>query len=204
LAVDRREGRLTTIDPNTRRLASYALVALAVVAASIGGYLGYVLYPRFDMPGVSVLGLYVLAVGAGVACFFSPCSFPLLVSLFGRGPGTAYAERPGWRQTIPFAAGLSLGAAIFLLIIGLIVALVGTAVFAGVVFTSTEGVILRSVIGVLLIILGLIQIGILRVPLPPVQDLADPLIETGHSASATRSVGRSSIFGFGYLVAGFG
>jgi cytochrome c biogenesis protein CcdA len=187
-----------------RAIFSYGLVALTVLLVSLAGYVGYVLYPRFDLPSVTVLGLFVLAAGAGVACFFSPCSFPLLVSLFGRTPGGRESRLPTWRQTLPFAIGLSIGAAAFLLLIGAVVGLAGTAVFADVVFTSTEGIMLRSVIGLLLITLGLIQIDVIRISLPPVQDLADPLIETGQGNAGIKGTGRVTVFGFGYLVAGFG
>ena len=198
-------GRNTLASPNRRTLIAYAFAALGIVIASLAGYLGYVLYPRFDLPSVTVAGLFVLAAGAGVASFFSPCSFPLLLALFGRSPAQERSgHRPSWRQTLPFAIALSVGATIFLVVIGTVIAVAGAQVFEGVVFTSTEGIILRSVIGTILIILGLVQFGLIRLPLPPVQELVDPLVNSVRQQKDSARLGRVSLFGFGYLVAGFG
>ena len=40
-----------------------------------------------DLPAGEGAGLAVLAAGAGVAAFFSPCSFPLLVTALARPGG---------------------------------------------------------------------------------------------------------------------
>lgn len=187
-----------------RTLVGYLLVVVAVALSSLGGYIGYALYPRFDLPAVTVTGLFALAVGAGVASVFSPCSFPLLMSIFGRTPGQHRKQSPSWRQSLPFAIGLSAGATAFLLIVGSVVAVFGARVFAGVVFTSTEGILLRSIVGVVLIVLGLIQMRLLPLPVPPLQDLAEPLTDRAVSAETRIGIGRVALFGFGYLLAGFG
>jgi cytochrome c biogenesis protein CcdA len=188
----------------TRQQVSYGIFALSVVLVSLAGYLGYVLYPRFDLPAVTGIGLFVLATGAGIACFFSPCSFPLLVAMLGRATRREAKAGTAGRNAARFAAGLTTGAFLFLLLIGMVVALAGTAVFADVVFTSTEGIILRSVVGVLLIGLGLIQLNVLPIPLPPAQDLVEPLLDRSIDSPDDGSVLRYVPFGFGYLVAGFG
>lgn len=198
-------GEHSSRQMDRRAAIAYLIAAAGIVIVSLTGYLGYVLYPRFDLPGVTVAGLFVLAGGAGVASFFSPCSFPLLLALFGRSPTRERSEiRPGSRQTLPSALALSLGATAFLVIVGSIIAVAGAQVFEGVVFASTEGIILRSVVGVILILLGLVQFGVIRLPLPPVQELADPLVESIREQKSTTGLGRVSLFGFGYLVAGFG
>ena len=189
----------------SRSVIGYVAILVGLILASLVGYLGYVAYPRFDLPGVTVAGLFALAAGAGIASFFSPCSFPLLISLFGRSPSQERSgHRPTWRQTLPFAMALSGGATAFLLIIGGIIAVAGTQVFEGVVFASTEGIILRSVVGSLLILLGLVQLGLFPFRIPPVQNLADPLVGAVKQRGANAGIGRISLFGFGYLVAGFG
>ncbi len=198
--------RRDTVTGETRRTTiAYAFVVVALILASLAGYAGYVLYPRFDLPAVTVTGLFVLAAGAGIASFFSPCSFPLLISLFGRSPSQERrGVRPNWRQTLPFAVGLSAGATAFLLLVGGIIAVAGAQVFEDVVFASTEGIILRSVVGGLLILFGLMQFGVIRIQIPPVQELADPLVGSVRKRGASAGIGRISLFGFGYLVAGFG
>lgn len=62
----------------------YAVLVLTIALLALAGYIGYILYPRFDLPGVSGAGLLVLAAAAGLGSFFSPCSFPLLVTLLSR------------------------------------------------------------------------------------------------------------------------
>lgn len=186
----------------------YWLFVAFVVLLSIGGYVGYELYPRFDLPAAEGIGLFILAVGAGIASFFAPCSFPLLVTVLGRE--TASTEEGGkkgnTRRALTFAGGLSLGASIFLLLAGLALALGGSAFFSGVTFTSTIGITIRVTVGVLLILLGLVQMGVIHIPLfRKVEKWAQPMIK----AQARQRRGNKqflgfTVYGFGYLIAGFG
>ena len=143
----------------------YALLTLATAAVALVGYLGYVFYPRFDLPAGTGATLLVLAAGAGIASFFSPCSFPLLLSILAR-PIAAEAEtergRP-FRRAAGFAAGLSVGASAFLVAVGLAIAAGASAYFDDVTFTSTAGITIRLVVGVLLVALGLIQLNVLPI-----------------------------------------
>lgn len=61
-----------------RRTSSrhYLALGLGALALALAGYLGYVFYPRFALPAGAGAGLLLLAAGAGVASFFSPCSSP--------------------------------------------------------------------------------------------------------------------------------
>jgi cytochrome c-type biogenesis protein len=172
-----------------------------VVAA--GGFVGYVLYPRFDFPGVEGVGLLGLAAAAGVASFFSPCSFPLLVTLLAR---QAVADSEAGRPARPaiFGASLALGAAVFMLMAGLVIALGGEALFAGVTFTSTTGITIRVVVGVLLIFLGLIQIGVVPLSMHAVSGVVQPLLKQQARLRRERPVLGFTMFGFAYVLAGFG
>lgn len=178
------------------------LVALVVVVAA-GGFVGYVLYPRFDFPGVEGVGLLGLAAAAGVASFFSPCSFPLLVTLLAR---QAVADSEAGRPARPaiFGASLALGAAVFMLMAGLVIALGGEALFAGVTFTSTTGITIRVVVGVLLIFLGLIQIGVVPLSMHAVSGVVQPLLKQQARLRRERPVLGFTMFGFAYVLAGFG
>lgn len=186
----------------------YALLALGVGVLALAGYAGYELYPRFDLPAVEGAGLFLLAAGAGIASFFSPCAFPLLVTLLARdtaAPGVAVrGPRTAFRRGLGFATALSLGAGTFLLLAGLIVALGGGALFEGVVFLSPEGMILRAILGGFLILLGLVQLGVLPVPLHAVENLARPLLRAQARERRHRPAVGFALFGFGYLLAGFG
>jgi copper chaperone CopZ/cytochrome c biogenesis protein CcdA len=185
----------------------YWLLVAGVLLLALAGYSGYVLYPRFGLPAVEGASLLLLASGAGIASFFSPCSFPLLVTLLTRQPGVqrgAARERLGFGQALTFATALSLGAAIFLILGGLVIALGGEALFAGVVFTSPAGRIIRTVVGLALIVLGLMQAGILPLSLHAVEHISRPLMRSqAHYRRQNPFLG-FTIFGFGYLLAGFG
>ena len=136
-------------------------LGLVAIVVAVAGFVGYVVYPRFDLPALEGAGLLGLAAAAGVASFFSPCSFPLLVTLLAR---QAVADSESGRPARPavFGGSLALGAAVFMLLAGVVVALGGEALFAGVTFTSTAGITIRVVVGLLLIFLGLIKSGYCR------------------------------------------
>jgi cytochrome c biogenesis protein CcdA len=180
----------------------YILLATIVGVLALAGYLGYVLYPRFDLPAATGIGLLVLAAGAGIASFFSPCSFPLLVTLLARESG-AGESRNRLARPLSFATALALGAMIFLLLTGIAIALGAAALFEGVTFTSTAGRVIRLVVGALLIVLGLIQLGMLPVSLSA-HAVADPLMRRQAKLRRERPELGYGLFGFGYLLAGFG
>jgi hypothetical protein len=145
----------------------YALLALGAVALGLAGYTGYVLYPRFDLPAGTGVGLLVLAAAAGIASFFSPCSFPLLVSMLARpiSAERTTTRRHPLREAAGFATALSVGASAFLLLVGLAIALGGGAAFEQVTFTSAAGRIIRGIVGSSLVVLGLIQLERLHINL---------------------------------------
>lgn len=179
----------------------WLLIGLTVVIA-LAGYAGYVLYPRFGLPPVEGLGLLGLAAASGVASFFSPCSFPLLVTLLaGHSVGSQTEDSPS--PTV-FGASLALGAALFVAAVGVVIAIGGAALFGGVTFASTPGRIIRLIIGALLIVLGLSQIGILGFSMHGIARL----LQTRSDGRIRRRGGaawpRFAIFGFGYVLAGFG
>lgn len=197
-------------DINVARQAPlYWLFALFVVGLALAGYAGYVIYPRFDLPASTGIGLFVLSVGAGIASFFSPCSFPLLVTLLARQAGVDSRQEEGSqpcsRRALIFASALALGASVFLLLAGLFVALGGGALFEGVTFTSTAGRVIRSVVGGLLILLGLFQLGILSAAgFHAVSRLSGFISRSQARQRRNRPLLGFAIFGFGYLLAGFG
>lgn len=181
----------------------YVLLAAATVAAGLLGYLGYVLYPRFDLPAGSGAGLLLLASAAGIASFFSPCSFPLLLSILARAPGEAAGARR--RETLLlYPVALAAGAALFLLAVGAIIAAAGTALFEGVTFTSLAGRVIRTVVGILLIALGLTQLGRLRVSFRRFEPAAHGFLRRQAGFRRRRPAAGFFVFGFGYVFAGFG
>lgn len=75
-------------------LARFSAVTLGLVVVGVAGYIGFVAFGGSD-PGVAG-GVMVLAAGTGFAAFFSPCSFPLLLTFLARrsadSPGVALAS----------------------------------------------------------------------------------------------------------------
>jgi copper chaperone CopZ/cytochrome c biogenesis protein CcdA len=190
-------------DVSPSAVARYGVLVAAVGAIAVAGYVGYLLYPRFDLPAVEGAGLLGLAAAAGIASFFSPCSFPLLVGLLGRQAATQAAGAKSARPLV-FGGALALGAATFMLLAGAVIAAGGEALFAGVTFTSTAGIAIRSIVGVLLILFGLIQLGRLPVSFHAVERLAGPISRRQATLRREKPVAGFALFGFGYVLAGFG
>jgi cytochrome c-type biogenesis protein len=179
-----------------------------VIGISVAAYTGYELYPRFDLPAATGIGLLALAVGAGVASFFSPCSFPLLVTLLGREVGIQEGEsskKTSIRRALTFALALSLGATTFLLIAGVALALGGQALFANFTFTSPQALFTRVAVGVILILLGLVQLGVIsNRRFQWVEHLAKPFRKFNAKQRQKAPLSGFFVYGFGYLIAGFG
>jgi cytochrome c biogenesis protein CcdA len=182
----------------------YGLFVLAVVALAVAGYAGYALYPRFDLPAASGIGLLVLAAAAGIASFFSPCSFSLLATLLARESGGRAGQRVSAGRALRFATALAVGAALFLLLAGLVIALGGSALFAGVTFTSTAGRTIRTVVGLVLILLGLIQLGVVPLSFHGASAAATPMLRRQARLRREHPTLAFGLYGFAYLLAGFG
>lgn len=185
--------------------AWYILLALGVLFLVLAGYAGYVNYPRFNLPAVVGSGLLVLAAAAGIASFFSPCSFPLLLTLLARETqrGEETVHQP-FQSAVSFATALAFGASFFLLLTGAAIAFGGGSLFAQVTFTSTAGRVIRFVIGALLMLLGLIQLEAIAVSFHGVEDLARPLLRAQSQLRREYPALAFAIFGFAYLITGFG
>lgn len=181
----------------------YLAFVLLVLLLAVVGYAGYALYPRFGLPAVEGAAVLLLAAGAGVASFFSPCAFGLLVTLLARETGAGESRR-GLARALAFAAGLSAGAAAFVMVVGLVIGLGGAGLVGGVTFTSTAGWALRLAVGAALVLLGLIQLELLPNPLHRVADRIRPLRRLSARERRQRPFLGDVLFGFGYLLAGFG
>lgn len=159
----------------------------------VAGYAGFVAFVERD----AALGVLALAAGTGFAAFFSPCSFPLLLTFLAR-KGEA-----GRRAALAGALRVAGGAALLLAMVGALVVAGGTALAGIVEFGSTPGRLLRGGIGAALLVLGAYQLGLFRrlSVLDAVAAVADRLPAAG---PAHHPVRRDLAYGFGYLVAGFG
>lgn len=197
-------------ESNGALFVRYAALGFAVLVVGLVGYLGFVIYPTLDLSAGVGAGLVVLAAAAGVASFFSPCSFPLLVGMLGRPlaeRGQSGERRQPTRSSLAFATALSLGVVAFLALLGTAIALGGDAIIKDVTFTSTTGRILRIIMGTFLILVGLVQIGRIAVPLrrfePALQGFLRRQRREGRGQGQPQLL-RFGLFGFAYLAAGFG
>jgi hypothetical protein len=68
----------------------------------------------------------------------------------------------------------------------------------------TAGITIRAVVGSLLILLGLMQLNLLPVSFLAVEDAAKPLLARQARLRRDRPALAFGLFGFGYLLAGFG
>lgn len=187
----------------------YGILVLTVLVVAIAGSLGFVMYPRFSLPLVDTVGLLLLAVGAGVTSFFSPCSFPLLATLLAHetasGTRKEPRSRPDLGKALLFATALSLGTTAFVLITGIVIALGGAALFRQVTFTSATGRGIRLILGLLLVFLGLIQTERLRFSFHHLShDATRPLLTYVTGLRRRSPTAGFVVFGFVYLLAGFG
>ena len=185
------------------RWIKYTLLVVGTLLLSLAGYLGYTIYPRFNLPSVTGVSLYVLSAAAGLGAFFSPCSFPLLATLLARSfrseDGRSLLE-----NALRYGAALAVGASTFLLLTGAGIAIGGGALFSRVTFNSTTGRSIRISIGFLLVMLGLVQIGLVSLPFDRIAELVYPIERAQARLRRERPVLGFALFGFGYILAGFG
>ncbi len=179
----------------------YALLAGLVLAIAAIGFVAFISYLQLDIAAFAGSGLLLLGVAAGAASFFSPCSFPLLVTLLARSIGSERDTSPATGRALQFATAMAIGVSLFLVLLGGAVATGAGPLFRQVTFTSTPGRILRLVVGMGLILLGLRQMtGRINVA-----DRLKERIIRAQARTRRRSVQLGfALFGFGYVLAGFG
>lgn len=186
-----------------RGLAAWWWRAPAVALAVALGYLAFRFFVTDVMPNPAAWGLVPLAVAAGAATFFSPCSFPLLLGYLAyhyreaaRG-GERRAARRGWA-----AAG---GVVSFTVLLGLVVGLAGTAVAKS--FSVSGGdpspatLALRIGLGSALVVLGVLAFTRVTFHTDAFPRYARALRLQGDGKRAARNV---FLYGFGYNAAGIG
>src|SRR5665811_1754448 len=108
------------------------------------------------------------------------------------------------QRALRYASALALGAALFMLLAGIVIAVGGSALFAGITFTSTAGITIRTVIGLLLIVLGVIQLGLIPVSFHGAEGITTPLLRRQARLRKEHPLLAFGLFGFTYVLAGFG
>lgn len=104
--------------PLTKTKVRYGLLIAAAAAVTALGYGGFRVF--VSRPDMWVGNLYLLAVAAGVASFFSPCAFPLLPSYITFYYSSSQADNKTLKPNRAFQLGLTaaLGVLTFDLLLG--------------------------------------------------------------------------------------
>ncbi len=180
------------------------LLTLSVLLIALAGYAGFRLYPRIVVPPAVGLGLFFLAGVGGFAAFFSPCSFPLLMTLLAREIGRESTLEDQHGRRAAAAVAMAAGAGLFLLLTGAGIAIGGGALFRQISFASPAGRILRTLVAVFLILLGLTQLGVIHASFHMVAGTVKGLLHTQAALRRDRPLLGYALLGFGYVFAGFG
>jgi len=135
------------------------LAVFAVVIAA--GYTGFRAFAGHDLAGFN---LYLLALVAGTASFFSPCAFPLLPSYFSFYYLTEQKETasPGAGRALKLGLASAAGVMSFVLVLGLLIALLGAGAGKSLSISGPEPSqfvrVFRGAVGAILLTLGVAQL----------------------------------------------
>lgn len=174
----------------------FAVVVLGVLVVGVAGYLGFVAFAGSERGPAT--GVMVLGALTGFAAFFSPCSFPLLLTFLV----TRSTESRG--EAALSALRVGAGAAALLGVLAVIIVGGGAALASVVEFDSVSGRVFRLAIGLVLIALGLRQAHLFGVRMRWIDRVAGSASRIFDSSSVSGRVRGDVAYGFGYLLAGFG
>jgi cytochrome c biogenesis protein CcdA len=186
-----------------RNRARFSVLVAGTLLVALAGYIGFRVFPSIGNGSGSGAALVGVAAATGFAAFFSPCSFPLMLTMLGRQADS----ETGHRRLTPalrFAFAASLGAVAFVVGFGVVLSLGGGTVARQITFTSGPGRALRVAVGLLLITMGFVQLGRIRIPFFKLAALATPIERRWRTAENPDRFSNHVLYGFGYLIAGFG
>lgn len=178
-----------------------ALLVVMTVVIGLAGYVGFRVFREFDIGGATGIGLAVVAATVGIAAFFSPCSFPLLLTALTRQIASEPDNRG--RHALSFASGASIGAVAFVAGFGLLLSLGGGAIAQLFSLESAQGRTLRIVVGIVLILMGLVQLRVINVQFRGLTKIAEPVDRKRAAIGDETRFTSNVLYGFGYLAAGF-
>lgn len=177
----------------------WVVVSVGAVAVGFGGYFGFVAFIETGTVAGLGAGIMGLAVATGFAAFFSPCSFPLLLTFLVR-----HRESRSWRGILRSSLTVGLGAVAFFVLLAAVLAAVGEGVGGSIGFDTTTGRVSRASLGALLVLLGLRQANVIKVRFRAFDAVAMGAARVLDSSKAARPASKDFIYGFGYVLAGFG
>lgn len=146
---------MTVESPVTNTKVRYGLLLAAAAAVTAFGYGGFRVF--VSRPDLWVGNLYLLAVAAGAASFFSPCAFPLLPSYFSFFYTIDQPEKKT-QQTFKLGLAAAFGVLTFDLLLGGAAAGLGAGITKG--FSISSGDPNNLVLGFRLLVgVGLLFFG---------------------------------------------
>ena len=176
----------------------FALIGAVALLALIG-YSAYAFYPRFALDVTVESSLLLLAIAAGLASLFSPCSFPLLVTLLTREVDN-HTSRRSFRAAAAFTVGITL----FLMLLGTAIGLGAGTLIIRFTFTSLAGRGLRLVVGLVLVGFGFWQIRGRYLNASWLNRVLQPIWDRQFRLRQKKTTLSYGLYGFGYVLAGFG
>ncbi len=179
-----------------RSRTRFALVALGALIAGIAGYVGFINFEGTDRSGGTAL--LALAAATGFAAFFSPCSFPLLLTFLSRrAAGSSGAS-------LVAASRVALGATTLLAVLATVIWFFGDAAANTLAFDQAAGRVFRLVVGMFLVVLGLRQARVIGIRINAFDRIASVATHMFDSTRRSTRFAADVTYGFGYLLAGFG
>ena len=180
---------------STRQVVRQISVSSGLLLTGLAGYVGFVAVAGTDRSLAA--GTLALAAAVGFAAFFSPCSFPLLLTFLARSASSSA------RAALARAMRVGVGASLLLALLGGVIAAVGGGIAGGLNFSSPGGRVLRVGVAVFLVLMGLRQAGRIRARIGWF-DRVSGFAGTRPALSGDNSGRADVLYGFGYLLAGFG
>jgi cytochrome c-type biogenesis protein len=190
----------------TRAWVQYATILTIFVLIILLGYTGFRTFASTDLSNAN---LYLLAVVAGFASFFSPCAFPLLpsyLSFYYRAGQDKTAVSPGIGRGLKLGLSSALGVMSFVLVLGVVIAILGAGAGKSLSISGPEPSQFvrgfRGVVGLILLTLGIMQLTGRNLKPKFVDVFA---YRTRPQRDGTRSAAATLyLYGLGYNAAGMG
>ncbi len=179
-----------------RSRIKFSAVAFGVLVVGIAGYFGFVSFAGSSRE----IGAGVVVLGAvtGFAAFFSPCSFPLLLTFLAKRS----SESKGAAALSAVRVGA--GAALLLALFAAVIVAGGSAVAGVLEFDSIAGRLFRGLVGGTLVVFGLRQARLISFKIPLFDRVAGSAAQALDPSQISSPARRDFVYGFGYLLAGFG
>ena len=187
---------------NLLRITGIFGILIAIIAA---GYYAFIYFMTNEVPSFSSYGLILVAIIAGIAMFFNPCSFTLLPTFL-----TFFASKNELKEEKKLSKFLlyglfaSLGIVTFSIILGSLIGVLGIGFgksFALVGNNPNLCVrIFRGVIGSLIIIFGIMQFRGVSFNTGPINKLSQGIMSPTNKGPLMGMY----LYGFGYNALGIG